>query len=74
MGVDFTSNKTEHFLDQCPQIDVNAQGRIFSSALQAAAYSGQTLLVRLLLGRKASINMHRGKYKSALNKAIFSSY
>lgn len=32
----------EFLLDICPNIDINAQGGLFGSALQAAAYSGQT--------------------------------
>ncbi|KAL7954396.1 ankyrin repeat-containing domain protein [Trichoderma compactum] len=57
-------------LEHCPDIDVNAQGGIFGSALQAAAYFGRTLLVRLLLDKGANINVRGGKYRSALNGAV----
>ncbi|UKZ46576.1 hypothetical protein TrVGV298_000781 [Trichoderma virens] len=70
----FKSNKTKYLLDQCPDINVNAQGGAFGSALQAAAYSGQTLSVRLLLDRKADVNARSGKYRSPLNGAVISGY
>ncbi|RFU80285.1 pfs, nacht and ankyrin domain [Trichoderma arundinaceum] len=40
VDVDFKSDKTKYLLEQCPGINVNAQGGAFGSALQAAAYSG----------------------------------
>ncbi|UKZ73163.1 hypothetical protein TrVFT333_000804 [Trichoderma virens FT-333] len=70
----FKSAKTECLLEQCPGINVNAQGGAFGSALQAAAYSGQTLSVRLLLDRNADVNARSGKYRSALNGAVISGY
>ncbi|KAL5090457.1 hypothetical protein Trisim1_004354 [Trichoderma cf. simile WF8] len=57
-------------LEHCPDIDVNAQGGFFGSALQAAAYSGRTLLVRVLLNKGADTNVRGGKYQSALNAAV----
>lgn len=72
--VNCSSRKTKYLLEQCPSIHVNAQGGIFGSVLQAAAYSGQTLSVRLLLEREARVNMRGGKYQSALNGAIISGY
>lgn len=70
----YTSGNTKYLLEQYTNIDVNARGGIFDSALQAAAYSGQTLSVNLLLDRNADVNMCGGKYRSALNGAIVSGY
>lgn len=53
-----------------PNIDINAQGGLFGSALQAAAYSGQTPTISLLLSKGAHVNARGGKYGSALNAAI----
>lgn len=57
-------------LEHCPDINVNAQGGFFGSALQAAAFSGRTLLVSILLDKGANINTHGGNYRSALNGAV----
>jgi ankyrin repeat protein len=65
-----TSRKTKYLLERVPGMDVNVQGGIFGSALQAAAYSGQALSVKMLLERKASVDVRGGKYRSALNGAI----
>ncbi|KAL7932058.1 ankyrin repeat-containing domain protein [Trichoderma chlorosporum] len=73
-NVNYASEKTQYLVQQNPDIDVDARGGVFGSALQAAAYSGQTLSVRLLLGRKADVNMRGGRYRSALNGAIVSGY
>ncbi|KAK4076727.1 uncharacterized protein Triagg1_4330 [Trichoderma aggressivum f. europaeum] len=51
-------------------IDVNVQGGLFGSALQAAAYSGQTPAITLPLNRGAHVNARGGKYGSALNAAV----
>ncbi|PNP46422.1 hypothetical protein THARTR1_10744 [Trichoderma harzianum] len=64
------SSKAEFLLEQWPNVNVNAQGGSFGTALQAAAYSGQTLTIRMLLDRKANVDAHAGKYHSALNGAI----
>lgn len=72
--INMTSGKTKLLLEHCPDIDVNAQGGRFGSALQAAAFSGQTESVKLLLDKKANVNAAGGKYGSALNAAIFSGY
>lgn len=64
------SRTTKFLLEQCPSINVNTQGGIFGSALQAAAFSGQTESVRLLLDRGADIDARGGKCASALNAAI----
>ncbi|KAJ4859748.1 ankyrin repeats (3 copies) domain-containing protein [Trichoderma breve] len=56
--------------NSCQSIDVNAQGGIFGTALQAAAYSGQTRSVRMLLERGAQISIWGGKYRNALNAAV----
>ncbi|UKZ65142.1 uncharacterized protein TrAtP1_006338 [Trichoderma atroviride] len=68
--VDCACVKTRLLLEQRPDINVNAQGGIFNTALQAAAYSGQTASIRLLLDKKADCNLRGGKYGSALNAAI----
>ncbi|UKZ61839.1 uncharacterized protein TrAtP1_003100 [Trichoderma atroviride] len=60
----------EFLLDICPNIDINAQGGLFGSALQAAAYSGQTPTINLLLSKGAHVNARGGKYGSALNAAV----
>lgn len=73
-NIDGSSAKTKHLLEQYPNINVNVRGGMFGSALQAAAYSGQALSVRLLLDRKARVNARGGKYRSALNGAIISGY
>ncbi|KKP00728.1 hypothetical protein THAR02_07154 [Trichoderma harzianum] len=57
-------------LEHCPDINVNAQGGFFGTALQAAAYFGRTLLVKLLLDKGANINVRGGNYQSALNAAV----
>ncbi|KAL5085108.1 hypothetical protein Trisim1_010896 [Trichoderma cf. simile WF8] len=57
-------------LELCPSIDVNVLGGLFGSALQAAAYSGQTPTISLLLNRGAHANVRGGKYGSALNAAV----
>ncbi|KAL7916610.1 ankyrin repeat-containing domain protein [Trichoderma velutinum] len=74
IDVNAASRTTKFLLEKCPDINVNAQGGIFGSALQAAAFSGQTESVRLLLDRGADINARSGKCGSALNAAIFSGY
>jgi ankyrin repeat protein len=57
-------------LDNCPNININAKGGNFGSALQAAAHSGQTESVRLLIQKGADVNAQGGKYRNALNAAI----
>jgi ankyrin repeat protein len=64
------SNITKFLLENCPDINVNAEGGPFGSALQAASHSGQTQSVRMLLERKANVGAYGGKYGSALNAAI----
>ncbi|UKZ75828.1 hypothetical protein TrVFT333_003522 [Trichoderma virens FT-333] len=59
---------TEH-----PDIEVNAHGGVFGTALQAAAYSGQSRSIELLLkhGANATCCGHRcGKYRTGLNSAV----
>lgn len=72
--ISMMSNNTKLLLEHCPEIDVNAQGGKFGSALQAAAFFGQTESVKLLLDKKANVNAAGGKYGSALNAAIISGY
>ncbi|KAL6887030.1 ankyrin repeat-containing domain protein [Trichoderma evansii] len=73
-NINSSSNKTKYLLERSSCINVNAKGGIFGTALQAAAFSGQALSVRLLLDRKARVNERGGKYRSALNGAIVSGY
>jgi ankyrin repeat protein len=61
-------------LDNCPGIDVNAQGGKFGTALQAAAYFGQASSVELLLREGADANLSGGKYGNALNAAVVSGW
>lgn len=72
--VDYACIKTKLLLEQRPNINVNARGGIFGTALQAASYSGQTASIRLLLDKKADCNLRGGKYGSPLNAAIISGY
>ncbi|KAJ4858637.1 ankyrin repeats (3 copies) domain-containing protein [Trichoderma breve] len=58
----------------CPDIDVNAQGGEYGSALQAAAWSGQAESIKLLIEKGAHVNVRGGKYGSALNAAIIMGY
>ncbi|KAF3072244.1 Ankyrin-2 [Trichoderma lentiforme] len=61
-------------IEICPDIDVNAQGGEYGSALQAAAWSGQTESIKFLIGKGAHVNVRGGKYGSALNAAIIMGY
>ncbi|KAM0518919.1 hypothetical protein ACHAPE_003909 [Trichoderma viride] len=72
--INMISSKTRLLLEECPNIDVNAQGGRFGSALQAAAFSGQTKSVKLLLDKKVNVNAAGGFYGCALNAAIISGY
>lgn len=72
--VNSNSANTKLLLEQCPDIDVNAQGGRFGAALQAAAFSGQAESVKLLLKKNANVNAAGGKYGSALNAAIISGH
>ncbi|KAL6692009.1 ankyrin repeat-containing domain protein [Trichoderma pleuroticola] len=70
--IDIATDAVKMLLDECPDIDVNARGGIFGTALQAAAYSGQTASIQLLLdhGAGAASNGVCGKYRTALNAAV----
>ncbi|KAK5989674.1 Ankyrin-3-like protein [Cladobotryum mycophilum] len=72
--INFKSVKTKYLLESCPDINANAQGGVFGSALQAAAYSGQAESTTLLLNRGADANARGGKYGCALNAAIIRGY
>ena len=61
----------EFLLDNCPDMDINAQGGLHGKALQAAAYWGQTRSIRALLEHGADVNLRGGQHRSALNAAIF---
>ncbi|GAW17393.1 hypothetical protein ANO14919_068500 [Xylariales sp. No.14919] len=60
-----------YLLENCPELEINARGGMFGSALQAAAYSGQAETAELLLEKGADPNLGGGKYRSALNAAVF---
>ncbi|KAG7294228.1 hypothetical protein NEMBOFW57_004298 [Staphylotrichum longicolle] len=64
----------EFLLLNCPNIEVNAEGGIFGSALQAAAYNGRTTAAKALLQHGANVDMRGGKYRSALNAAVFQGF
>ncbi|KAK7187899.1 ankyrin repeat protein [Paraphaeosphaeria sporulosa] len=49
--------------------DVNAQGGLYSNALQAASYGGHEQIVKMLLDNKADINAQGGPYGNALQAA-----
>lgn len=59
----------EFLLDNYPDINVNAEGLEYGSALQAAAYAGQPESVKLLIQKGANVNAQGGEYKNALNAA-----
>jgi ankyrin repeat protein len=52
--------------------DVNAQGGEYGNALQAAAYSGNEAVVRLLVASRADVNAQGGRYGNALQAAASS--
>ncbi|KAI1113784.1 ankyrin repeat-containing domain protein [Nemania sp. NC0429] len=64
----------EFLLQNYPDIDINGEGGLFGSALQAAAYSGQTDSVKLLLEGGARTDTRGGKYGSALNAAVLKGF
>ncbi|UKZ91839.1 uncharacterized protein TrAFT101_006809 [Trichoderma asperellum] len=66
----FSAPGAELLFETCSNINVNAQGGKYGSALQAAAYSGKTASVSLLLSKGAHVNARSGKYCSALNAAV----
>ncbi|QYT04241.1 Ankyrin repeat protein [Trichoderma simmonsii] len=70
--IDIATGAVKMLLDECPHIDVNARGGIFGTALQAAAYSGQTASVQLLLDHGADITTNGvcGRYRTALDAAV----
>ena len=69
-----SESRVKYLLEKCPYLDVNERGGLFGCALQAAAYSGQTNTVRLLICKNADVNLRGGKYHSALNAAIVKGY
>ncbi|KAL7956611.1 ankyrin repeat-containing domain protein [Trichoderma compactum] len=72
INMNLMTKGVETLLSKCHDIDINAHGGIFGTALQAAAYSGQLKTVQLLLRRKDHVicNEPCGKYGSALNAAV----
>ena len=51
--------------------DINAQGGLYGSALEAASYAGNEKVVMLLLKNGADINAQGGSYSSALKAASY---
>ncbi|KAL7909988.1 ankyrin repeat-containing domain protein [Trichoderma velutinum] len=70
--IDVANDAVKMLLDECPNIDVNARGGIFGTALQAAAYTGQTKSIQLLLDHGADVISGKscGRYRTALNAAV----
>jgi ankyrin repeat protein len=65
----------EYLLTNCPDLDVNNQGGMFGSALQAAAYHGRAHMVEMLLDHGAHANPPRGgKCGTPLNAAVIMGY
>ncbi|KAL7809038.1 ankyrin repeat-containing domain protein [Trichoderma gracile] len=62
------------FLLENADLDVNKQGGLFGSALQAAAWTGKARVVRVLLDKGAHVNLRGGKYGSAINAAVLKGY
>lgn len=60
-----------HFLKNSVNLDVDKQGGLFGSALQAATWTGKSEVVRILLDKGADVNACGGKYRSPLNAAVF---
>ncbi|CAI7671430.1 unnamed protein product [Penicillium pancosmium] len=58
---------TEALISQ--EIDINARGGLFGSALQAAAFQNHNQIVHLLLRNGAEIKLNEGLHSSALNAA-----
>jgi hypothetical protein len=58
-------------LDNCADLDINKEGGLLGSALQAAAWTGKSKVVKILLDKGASVNACGGKYGSPLNGAVF---
>jgi ankyrin repeat protein len=52
--------------------DVNAQGGEYGNAPQAAAFSGNGAMVRLLVDNGADVNAQGGRYGNALRAAASS--
>ncbi|KAK3689356.1 ankyrin repeat-containing domain protein [Podospora appendiculata] len=62
-------------LQNCPDLNVNARGGMYCTALQAAVYSGLETVVKILvLKKKADVNIRGGEYGSAINAAVFRGY
>jgi ankyrin repeat protein len=51
--------------------DVNAQGGLYGTALQAASCGGHEAVVQLLLDYKADVNAQGGHYGTALQAASY---
>ncbi|KAI0903459.1 ankyrin repeat-containing domain protein [Ustulina deusta] len=69
-----SENGAIYLLQNCPGLEINAVGGIFGSALQAAAHTGQTDSVKLLLEKGADPNARGGKYRGALNAAVLQGF
>ncbi|KAK3317580.1 ankyrin repeat-containing domain protein [Cercophora scortea] len=65
-------NQALFLLKNCPDLDVNAQGGMYCTALQAAVYSGLEAVVKILvLEKNADVNIRGGEFGSAINAAVF---
>lgn len=54
--------------------DVNAQGRFFGYALEAAAWNGHKAVVEFLLENGADVNAQGGEYGNALQAAAYKAF
>ena len=54
--------------------DVNAQGRCYGSALEAASFGDHKAVVKLLLEKGADVNAEGGHYGTALQAASDGGY
>lgn len=54
----------------CPQLDLNAKGGRYGSALQAAVFCDLDETVQVLLDHGADVNASGGRYNNALNAAV----
>ena len=63
------ANLAEEFLNE--GADINAQGGLYGNALQAASFSNNDQIIRMLLDQGADVNVQGGGYGNALQAASF---
>jgi ankyrin repeat protein len=68
LSVENLSNLVQVLLDD--QVDVDAKGEFYGTAIQAAAAHGNEKVVQLLLGAGANVNIPGGKFGHTLNAAF----